>query len=106
MLICAGVICASPLIPFDTVAFWDVPRLVPYCWRSVRRGGTQVASDSFPVGFKLFPVQVSANCGHQELVGRTSCQCHLRHGETPAGRVRKPVSRTLTSGTLGMPAMT
>lgn len=69
MLICAGVICASPLIPFDTVAFWDVPRLVPYCWRSVRRGGTQVASDSFPVGLKSFPVQVSAYCSHQELVG-------------------------------------
>ena len=69
MLVRAGVICASPLIPFDTVALWDVPRLVSYCLRSVRRGGTQVASDSFPVGFKLFPVQVSANCGHQELVG-------------------------------------
>ena len=36
MLVRAGVICASPLlIPFDTVALWDVPRLVSYCWRSV-----------------------------------------------------------------------
>ena len=71
MLVRAGVICASPLIPFDTVALWDVPvpRLVSYCWRSVRRGGTQVASDSFPVGLKSFPVQVSAYCSHQELVG-------------------------------------
>ena len=69
MFECAGIIRASTLVPFDTVPFWNVPSLLPNCRRSVRRRGTEGPSNSFAVGLESLPIQVTARCCQQEIIG-------------------------------------
>ena len=62
ILVWAGVISTGAFVPFDAVPLWNVARLLTNRRSGVRSWGTEGPSETLPV-------QVSAHCSHQEVVG-------------------------------------